>query len=88
MRSRGQVYGSVPYGWSRDGDRLVKHDKEQSVLARMRKLRAKGTSYDRIARVLNARGTGEARGSLARDVCQVRTSHGSEGGMCQAEATA
>jgi site-specific DNA recombinase len=62
LRSQGRVYGPVPYGWVRDGERLVAHDEEQSVLARMRRLRAKGHSYDRIARSLNRSGTPAKRG--------------------------
>jgi site-specific DNA recombinase len=54
MRSRGQVYGPVPFGWHRDGDRLVEHAEEQRVLKRIQRRRSKGQSFDRIARALNA----------------------------------
>ncbi|MGO8905957.1 MAG: recombinase family protein [Solirubrobacteraceae bacterium] len=62
LRSRGQVYGSVPYGFRREGERLVMHDDEQGVLARMGRLRSRGKSYDRIARVLNSAGVPAKRG--------------------------
>ena len=53
LRARGQVYGAMPYGFRRDGDCLVAEAGEQVVLVRVRKLRAKGKSYGRIAELLN-----------------------------------
>lgn len=53
LRSRGQVYGAVPYGFQRNGDYLIPHDTEQRILARIRRLRGRGFSYERIARSLN-----------------------------------
>lgn len=57
LRSRRQVYGAIPFGWSRTGDRLVQHDDEQRTLVRIKRLRARGFSYDRIARSLNGSDT-------------------------------
>ena len=62
LRSRGQVYGAVPFGFSRQGDRLVLDDTEQRVLSRIRRLRGRGFSYDRIARSLNGSGVRAKRG--------------------------
>jgi site-specific DNA recombinase len=62
LRSRGQVYGPVPYGFRRDGERLIAHDGERRVVTRMRKLRARGKSYDSIAGVLNSAGVPAKRG--------------------------
>jgi DNA invertase Pin-like site-specific DNA recombinase len=62
LRSRGQVYGPLPYGLRRQGDRLIVHDAEQAVLARMRRLRAKGKSYNAIAQSLNRAGTPAKKG--------------------------
>jgi site-specific DNA recombinase len=56
LRSRGRIYGPLPYGLRRHGDRLIVHDAEQAVLARMRRLRAKGKSYNAIAQSLNRAG--------------------------------
>lgn len=61
-RSRGQVYGAVPFGWDREGDRLIPDDIEQGVLGRIRRLRGRGLSYDRIARSLNGSGVPAKRG--------------------------
>jgi site-specific DNA recombinase len=55
-RSRSRVYGAVPFGFSREGDRLIPDDIEQRALARIRQLRRRGLSYDRIARSLNESG--------------------------------
>jgi DNA invertase Pin-like site-specific DNA recombinase len=56
LRSRGRIYGAVPYGFCRDGERLVPDANEQRVLARIKRLRKRGMSYDRIARTLNGAG--------------------------------
>jgi site-specific DNA recombinase len=53
LRSRRQVYGAIPFGWNRAGDRLVRDEGEQRVIARMKRQRTRGLSYDRIARSLN-----------------------------------
>lgn len=62
LRSRGQVYGALPFGWSREGDRLVRDNNEQRVLARIKRLRGRGLSYERIARSLNASNVPAKRG--------------------------
>jgi len=62
LRSRGRVYGPLAYGLRRQGDNLIVHDAEQAVLARMRRLRAKGKSYNAIAQSLNRAGTPAKKG--------------------------
>jgi DNA invertase Pin-like site-specific DNA recombinase len=62
LRSRGQVYGPVPYGFRRDGEQLAMDDDEQGVLTRMAGLRTKGMSYNAIACSLNSSGTPAKRG--------------------------
>jgi site-specific DNA recombinase len=62
LRSRGQVYGAVPFGWDREGDRLIVCDIEQRVLTRILRLRTRGLSYARIARSLNGSGVPAKRG--------------------------
>lgn len=64
LRSRGQVYGATPYGYCRDGQRLLPDEAEQRVLARIRRLRGRGFSYDRIARSLNGSGVRAKRGGM------------------------
>ena len=64
MRSQGQAYGSLPYGWDREGDRLVVSAIEQHTLARIKRLRRRGQSYDRIARSLNRSGIPSKRGGM------------------------
>ena len=54
LRSRGLVYGPVPFGWRREGDRLVHDDREQRILTRIRRARGRGLSYEKVARSLNA----------------------------------
>lgn len=62
LRSRGDAYGPTPFGWSRVGDRLLPHASEQKVLVRMRKLRARGKSYNAVAHSLNRSGTPAKKG--------------------------
>jgi DNA invertase Pin-like site-specific DNA recombinase len=57
LRSCGKVYGPVPFGFYRDGEDLIVHAEEQHVLTRMRKLRARGKSYNAVAQSLNRSGT-------------------------------
>lgn len=63
LRSQGRVYGAVPFGFRREGDRLIPDDIEQMVLSRIRRLRGRGLSYGRIARFLNESGIPSKRGS-------------------------
>ncbi len=55
-RSKGERVGHVPYGYTVAGDgvRLLPVASEQSVLERMRRWRARGWSYGRIANQLDA----------------------------------
>jgi site-specific DNA recombinase len=62
LRSRGQVYGALPFGFRRDGDRLFPDEAEQRVLTRITRLRRRGLSYNRIAQSLNRSGMAAKRG--------------------------
>jgi DNA invertase Pin-like site-specific DNA recombinase len=64
LRSRRQVYGAIPFGWNRAGDRLVRDEVEQRVIVRMKRLRTRGLSYDRIARFLNHSHVPAKRGGI------------------------
>jgi site-specific DNA recombinase len=55
-RSRGEVYGSTPYGFERRGKRLVPDERELSVVRRIHRLRQRGRSLHRIAGKLNSDG--------------------------------
>ena len=72
-RARGELTGTVPFGWDavETGEvtpkgvkvrRLVDNPQEQRWILHMRALRDQGTSYDRIARDLNARAVRTKRG--------------------------
>jgi DNA invertase Pin-like site-specific DNA recombinase len=62
LRSQGRVYGPVPFGFDAVEDRLVENQVEQRVLRRIRRLRASGKSYQRIAGALNRDHTPTKRG--------------------------
>lgn len=64
LRSRRQVYGAIPFGWNRLGDQLVRDEAEQRVIARIKQLRTRGLSYDRIARSLNGSEVPAKRGGI------------------------
>jgi site-specific DNA recombinase len=64
LRSRQKVYGAIPFGWNRAGDRLVRDEGEQRVIARIKGLRTRGLSYDRIARSLNRSHVPAKRGGI------------------------
>ena len=53
-KQNGKVYsGSVMYGFNRDGDRLVENPYEQKVLRKIKNLKTKGYSYQKISDFLN-----------------------------------
>jgi DNA invertase Pin-like site-specific DNA recombinase len=62
LRSTGRVYGSIPFGFSREGSHLVVDAAEQAVLAHIVDLRDAGQSYAAIAEDLNRDGQPAKRG--------------------------
>ena len=54
LRLQGRVYGPVPFGYAAHEDRLVEHPVEQAVLRKIRRMRSRGLSYEKVARALNA----------------------------------
>jgi site-specific DNA recombinase len=52
-RRNGYVYGSTPYGYRREKDRLVPDDNQQAMLARIRAMRAEGYSIRKVCAWLN-----------------------------------
>ena len=62
-KAHGRVYNHLPYGFERDGDRLVPLPVEQEVIGRIRQRKADGWSLRRIAEELNADNVPTKRGS-------------------------
>jgi len=62
-RARGEVYGQVPYGFSRQDGNLVPDSQEQALVRQARTLRGLGESYQGIADQLNAMGLRTRRGT-------------------------
>lgn len=64
-KARGERTGTIPYGYQLgpDGKTLVESSDEQAVLARIRTLRGRGHSMQRIADELNADGVLTRRGT-------------------------
>jgi site-specific DNA recombinase len=56
LKAQGRVVGSVPHGFSRDGDELVLNAAEQRVVQLAQQLRDKGLSLRAISDELAARG--------------------------------
>lgn len=67
-RSHGQRIGTVPYGFdlADDGRTLVPNEAEQSVIAEIRELRARGATMPKIAAALSERGVPTKTGRSTR----------------------
>lgn len=61
-RHRRQVYGHVPFGWHREGKKLVEVPVEQEALIEMRRMDADGATLRVIGEMLEARGLRPRRG--------------------------
>jgi DNA invertase Pin-like site-specific DNA recombinase len=55
-KAHGQIYGPVPFGYDRDGDRLIPNPAEQKIIRQMQRWRQAGRSLGWIADTLTARG--------------------------------
>jgi site-specific DNA recombinase len=55
-RQSGRVYGSTPFGYRRDGDRLLPDPAEQGLLVHAQAMDSSGWSYRDIAHFLNESG--------------------------------
>ncbi|HOF89554.1 MAG TPA: recombinase family protein [Armatimonadota bacterium] len=53
-KRHGQAYSPTPYGYTREGDRLIADPAEQIVIARILKMHVAGTSLRQIAATLNS----------------------------------
>jgi len=63
-RQNGQIYGPEPFGYRREGDRLVPVSEELEALTLIRQLRAEGYSLRAIARELEKNGIPTKRGGV------------------------
>jgi len=61
-RQRGEVFNHVPFGYRREGDRLIEDPDAQKALRIIRELRADGVTYRAIAAELERRGVSTKRG--------------------------
>ena len=66
------VYGHVPFGWTRDGNRLIPLEREQVALATIRKMDTDGTSYRQIGAWLTENGYEPRQGGRAWHAASVR----------------
>lgn len=57
-----RVFGKIPYGYRKDGKKLVENSVEMDVLRRIEGLRKEGVSFWRIAERLNDRGVKSKQG--------------------------
>jgi len=72
-RARGDVYGPTPFGFSREGSRLVADERQQEALAKIKRLDEAGASYREIARTLEADGIATHRGGRRWYASSVRS---------------
>jgi site-specific DNA recombinase len=72
-RATGRVYGSVPFGYRREGDALVLDSAQQTALAEMVRLDANGASFRDIARHLEQSGIATTRGGSRWHASSVRS---------------
>lgn len=62
-RRSGDVYGPVPFGFARNGSKLVRDPEQYATLERIRSMRAEGRSLRHIIAWLNANDVKTPRGS-------------------------
>lgn len=72
LKANGFAYGPTPFGFTREGDRLIPHPEEQATLAQIRSLRDSGKSLRAIAAALNAAGIPTKQGGASWYACTVR----------------
>jgi len=64
LRAQSRVFGTVPYGYTRDGDRLIADPAQQKIIKQARGMYAAGISHEEIATWLNGRGSRGPKGGL------------------------
>lgn len=63
-KAKGEVYSPIPYGFRRDGSKLLEDDKEQEVVQQITRNRKNGQSLRSIANELNSRGIPAKKGGI------------------------
>ncbi len=63
-KAKGEVYSPIPYGFKRDGNKLLEDHTEQDVIGFIIELTREGHSLRSIAAVLNERDIKAKRGGL------------------------
>jgi hypothetical protein len=58
--------GICPFGWRRDGERLIEHPAEQAALEEVRAMRAGGATLRAISAALKAKGHSLSHEGVAR----------------------
>ena len=61
-KAKGEVYSPIPYGFRREGKKLIEDKKEQRVVLLIHQQKADGCSLHKIAGYLNGTGTPAKRG--------------------------
>jgi DNA invertase Pin-like site-specific DNA recombinase len=62
LRQQGRAWNHAPFGWDAADGRLVANPTEQDSLVRISDLRAAGTSYHKVAAILDGEGRATKRG--------------------------
>jgi DNA invertase Pin-like site-specific DNA recombinase len=83
-KAKGECVGQVPYGFVREGDRLVAVPSEQATIARARALSAEGRSLRAVAAALAAEGHVSRTGGAFAAPQVARMLAGTEGGTAAA----
>jgi site-specific DNA recombinase len=63
-RKLGEVIGTVPFGYKRDGPKLIQNIREQMVIKRMKNLRGMGLSFAKISKTLAGEKIQNRKGTL------------------------
>ena len=63
-RKLGEVIGTVPFGYKRDGPKLIQNIREQMVIERMKSLRGMGLSFAKISKTLAGEKIQNRKGTL------------------------
>ena len=66
-RQNGEVYGRLQYGWDNVDGKLIKNDKEFSVIKRIKNLKSRGYSWRKISNRLNNDGIRSKEGKIWYD---------------------
>lgn len=64
LRRNGRVYSTIPFGYDRDGDKLVVNKAEMRSVRQMKKWREAGMTLRKIANRLNNKGIRTKRGFI------------------------